>query len=490
MLTPILGVFASPGINILNIKVNVLDGKTAEIEWSTDVAANGKIIFSENKDNLSYFIVDGNGASKYHKVVLGNLKNDTIYYYQILTYNDIEKVESFVNKFETKDIKDKISAQMSEVKIPYIAGTAAVVTWTTDEDATSVVEYGEDINFKKKAGDSKMVKNHLVILTKLKIGTQYYLRISSIDKDKNKSAYAYKEFFTRDTDKTDKEDLIISYLRPSGPDDTQISSGSITVSFKTNHYANGAISLSAKGVKTKTETLSYNLDHSAFFSALEAGKEYTISISAKDIFGKKDSEKFNVITKKFIPAPVPETGGDDEEVIVLGKDFSFYTPAKALYRVSGKVYSIINNMYFYITTPTSFWEYGYEWKDVKTVSPETLYKYPRAKLVTAPNNSAIYYLSERGGKISKIRISSPAVFNSYAGNKWENVVKVSQLDINAYPDVKLVKAQNDATVYYLENGMKRYVSYDVFAKKGFSFSDVMEVNKTHLDSYKNSEPLK
>lgn len=490
-LTPILGVLAMPAINILDIKANVLDGKTAEIEWSTDVAANGKIIFSEDKDNLSYFIVDGNGAAKYHKVVLGNLKNDTVYYYQILTYNDIEKVESFINKFETKNIKDKTSAQMSEVKIPYIAGTAAVVTWTTDEETTSVVEYGEDINFKKKAGDSKMVKNHLVILTKLKIGTQYYLRISSVDKDKNKSAYAYKEFFTRENDKTDKEDLMISYLRPSGPSDTQISSASIKVSFKTNHYANGTVSLSTKSVKTKTETLGYGLDHSAFFSALETGKEYTVAIAAKDIFGKKNSEKFIVTTRKFIPAPVPETGGDDEEIIVLGKDFSFYTPAKALYRVSGKVYSIINNMYFYITSPTSFWEYGYEWKDVKTVDEKTLYKYPRARLATVPGDSVIYYLSERGGKTMKIKIPSLAVFNSYAGNKWENVVKVSQLDINAYPDVKLIKTQNDKAVYYLDtNGIKHLVSYDIFVKKGFNFSEVLEVNKMHFDSYKMGEGLK
>lgn len=490
-LAPILGVLAMPAINILNIKLTDIDGKTAEIEWSTDVATNGKVMFGEDKDNLTHFIADGNPASKYHKVALGNLKGDTIYYYQISAYNDIERVESFVNKFETKDFHNQTSAQMSEVKVSYIAGTAAVVTWITDEEATSVVEYGEYVNFKKKAGDSKKVKNHLVVLTKLKPATQYYLRISSIDKDKNKSAYAYKEFFTRENDKTDKEDLMISYLRPSGPDDTQISSASVKVSFKTNHYANGTVSLSAKGVKTKTETLSYGLDHSAFFSALETGKEYTVAISMKDIFGKKDSEKFIVTTKKFIPSSQPETGGDDGGVVVLGKDYSFYTPAKALYKVSSRIYGIINNMYFYITSPAAFYEYGYEWKDVKTVSADKLYKYRRAKLVKAPDDSAIYYLSERNGKINKIKIPSPTVFNSYAGNKWEDVIKISRLDINAYPDVKLVKAQNESTVYYLDaNGIKHLISYEVFVKKGFSFGEVVEINKLHLDSYKAGESLK
>lgn len=489
-LAPIFSVLASPAINILNIKLTDIDGKTAQIEWSTDVATNGKVMFGEDKDNLSYFIADSKAASKYHKVVLGNLKGDTDYYYQISAYDNTEKVESFINKFTTKDFHDGIAPKLSDIKLSYVSGTAAVIEWKTDEEGTSVVQYGEDITFKKKISSSKKVKEHQVIIKKLKPATYYYVRIYSVDKDKNKSGYGFKEFTTRDTDKLDKEDLTISYLRPSGPDDTQVLSTSIKVTFKTNHFANGTVSLSAKGMKTKKETLEYGLDHSAFFSSLEAGKEYTVSVSMKDIFGKKDSEKFNVITRKFVPAPAPEVGGD-EDVIVLGKDYSFYTPAKALYRVAGKVYSIVSNMYFYITSPASFYEYGYEWGDVKNIDAGTLNKYSRVKLVTAPDNSAVYYLYKRNGRISKIKIPSPTVFNSYAGNKWENVVKISRLDIDAYPNVKLVKAQNDTAVYYLdENNVKHYVSYDIFVKKEFSFGEVMEVNGVHLDSYKMGEGLK
>lgn len=488
-LTPFFSVLSAPAINILNIKVNDIDGKTAEIEWSTDVATNGKVVFGEDKNKLSNFIADSGAASKYHKVILGNLKGDTDYYYQISAYNDIEKVESFINKFTTKDFHDKIVPQISDIKISYIAGTAAVIEWKTDEEGTSVAQYGEDITFKKKVSSSKRVKEHLLILKNLKPATHYFVRIYSVDKDKNQSGDGYKEFTTRDTDKTDKEDLTISYLRPSGPDDTQISTKIVKASFKTNHFANGAVSLSAKGIKTKKINLEYGLEHSAFFSELESGKEYTVSISMKDIFGKKDSEKFNVITKKFIPATVTEIGND--ETVVLGKDYSFYTPAKALYRAAGKVYSIVSNMYFYITSPSAFYEYGYEWSDVKDVDLKTVYKYPRAKLVTAPDDSAIYYLYERAGKISKIKIPSPAVFNSYAGNKWENVIKISQLDINAYPNVKLIKTIDEKAVYYLdENGVKHLVFYDVFASKGFSFNEVMEVNKLHLESYKTGEDLK
>jgi hypothetical protein len=479
-------------LDILDIEVNDIDGKTVEIKWGTNTETQGKVIFGESSDNLPHYIIDNTGASVYHNVKLGNLKEKTTYYYQIIVYDDNEQTQSFIKNFKTEEFHDEIPPKISNVQIPHKAGTAAVVNWETDKKATSKVEYDKNETYTKSTGSNSKVNSHMVILKNLAPNTQYFLRIYSVDKDNNKSSYTYKEFTTRESDEVDKEDLIISHLRPAGPDDSYISTGSIKVSFKTNHYAKGKITLKKKGLKTQTKNLDYGLEHSAIFSGLLSENEYNVEISMNDIFNKKAKEKFTVLTKKVAISSDEEVSENNINNTVLGGEYSYYTPATALYKAEGshRVYSIINNKRHYITSPNSFGKYGYSWRSVKIISKEKLLKIPRVKLVKSPEDVTIYYLYERPeNKLLKIAIPSPSVFLSYPNNSWADVVKITQSDIDNISDVKLVKTKDNPNVYYLENGVKHYVSETVFVSRGFNWGEITEVNQVHLDSYQTGNPL-
>ena len=74
--------------------------------------------------------------------------------------------------------------------------TSATVSWTTDEAATSVVDYGETAAYGTMASDAALVTAHSVQLTGLQPGTLYHYRVSSADAAGNTSSTADATFTT------------------------------------------------------------------------------------------------------------------------------------------------------------------------------------------------------------------------------------------------------------------------------------------------------
>lgn len=174
---------------------------------------------------------------------------------------------------------------------------------------------------------------------------------------------------------------------------------------------------------------------------------------------------------------------------VLGTSASAYTPAIALYKTANSpaVYAIFANGFrHYITSPTAFYNYGYSFDDVQTVSEAKLNSYPDARLVRTPDDEKIYFIYTRADKQwLKIPIPTPTAFVSYEQNEWGNVIVIDQLDRNAYPDAELVTANNGETVYLLKDGEKRrFVSRSALLNLDYNPAEVVNVSQAHLDSYK------
>lgn len=491
---PILSAQAAVNVEILDVKAEVIDGKTVEIIWNTNVATEGKVLYGESSNYLPSFVGIGGSATTYHSVKIGNFKPETTYYYQIAIDDYGQTVYSFVNQFKTASYNDTIPPQLSNVSVPFYSGTTAVFTWDTDKPSTSKVEYDTAKTYSKKKNDNKKVTKHFVVLKNLTPNMQYFTRVYSIDKDNNVSGFTFKDFTTQ-SNALDNASLTLSNLRPSGASDSQIAPKSVTVSFTINRYAKGKISLKGKKFRTQTKSLDYGLNHSANFFDLTPSTNYDVEISMTDILGKKVTKKFTIPTKQDIniaSGNIYYGQSGVSGVQVLGAEYSYYTSASALYKLanSPKVYSIVNNQRHHITSLASFKEYGYSWKEIKIVSESNLLKYPTAKLVKSPEGSTVYYLYERPGeKTLKLGIPSPSVFNSYPGNNWGKIVKITQNDIDSYSNAKLIKASNSVRVYYLENNTKRYVSDAAFINHNFKKDEIVEVSEKHLESYKDGAAL-
>lgn len=105
-------------------------------------------------------------------------------------------------------------------------------------------------------------------------------------------------------------------------------------------------------------------------------------------------------------------------------------------------------------------------------------------LVQVSTTGELYLIN--GGKRQPV---SPFVKNQrYLGVK---IKPVSFSDIQTFPegswaepnDGTLVKSSNDSTVYYMQTGLRRPLTYSVFQMRGFKFSDVVTLTNVEVGSW-------
>ena len=62
-----------------------------------------------------------------------------------------------------------------------VTSTSALVTWDTDEPATSFVEWGPTAGYGDSLSDGALVTAHALLVTGLDSGSEYHFRVCSTD---------------------------------------------------------------------------------------------------------------------------------------------------------------------------------------------------------------------------------------------------------------------------------------------------------------------
>jgi len=83
---------------------------------------------------------------------------------------------------------------ITNVTATNITDKSATIKWTTDEIATSLVEYGKTSGIYTESKDKSLVKNHTIDLTGLLPDTRYYFVVNSTDRSGN-SAESSEYYF-------------------------------------------------------------------------------------------------------------------------------------------------------------------------------------------------------------------------------------------------------------------------------------------------------
>ena len=91
---------------------------------------------------------------------------------------------------------DLVAPVISAVAASNITTSRAAITWTTDENSTSVVEYGPITTYGSVASVAGSVTNHSVPLSALASGTTYHYRVRSADSVGNESLFTDLSFQT------------------------------------------------------------------------------------------------------------------------------------------------------------------------------------------------------------------------------------------------------------------------------------------------------
>lgn len=194
-----------PRPKISNVRIQQVKGAVQSsiyVTWNTNTEISSIVTYypedkpSETKDEVSAQLLSGE-----HKMLIRGLLPQTTY---ILVVKGRDKVgnEAISDTQRLTTATDTRPPQISGLRVegnntPPTNSTSQeyyaqfVVTWNTDEPATSQVEFGEGTGTtysQKTQEDTNLTNNHIVIISNLTAAKVYHLRAISVDKAKNQGA--------------------------------------------------------------------------------------------------------------------------------------------------------------------------------------------------------------------------------------------------------------------------------------------------------------
>jgi hypothetical protein len=94
-------------------------------------------------------------------------------------------------------VKISTAPIISAITVGNVGTTSVTITWTTDRNTDSAVEYGVDAGvYPLSTADNGLTENHSVLLTDLSAATRYFFRIKSVDAAGNLGVSGDEQFIT------------------------------------------------------------------------------------------------------------------------------------------------------------------------------------------------------------------------------------------------------------------------------------------------------
>ena len=311
---------------ILNVTITDVGNTEATINWSTDIPADSYVYYSSSSDLSNALSASDLSLDTNHAVALSGLEDGLVYYFRVesndtLSRKAVDSNQGNYYSFVT-DVDAAAPALVSGPAVSPRGDTYATISWTTDESATSRVEYGTVSGvYPLNSNNSGRVINHSLTITSLTADTIYYYRVISADKNGNTYTGTEQTFTTRKTlydqdevddlvddaqgetvvihegggivvvDKTDKVAPEITNVKVS-----EIKSDSATVGWATDEETNGVVeySQSPNGYSFLSGDLfSSSLVHSVVLNDLSPLTTYSFRAISTDKGGNISGSNFN-----------------------------------------------------------------------------------------------------------------------------------------------------------------------------------------------------
>ena len=169
------------------------------VSWATDEAASSQVEFGVTSSYGSSTAVDAALVTG-HSVTLGSLASGTLYHYRVKSRDAAGNLAVGVDRTFTTTADTTAPVISSVGVVPSLSG--GVVSWATDEAASSQVEFGVTSSYgSSTAVDAALVTGHSVTLGSLASGTLYHYRVKSRDAAGN-LAVGVDRMFTTTADTT------------------------------------------------------------------------------------------------------------------------------------------------------------------------------------------------------------------------------------------------------------------------------------------------
>jgi len=233
---------------ISSINVGNITPNGATVTWSTDEAASSQVEYGTTTSYGSLSALNSSLVSS-HSRSLSGLSPSTVYHYRVISKDTADNSStsgggSFTSAGASADITGPV---ISSVLAQSITTGSATLTWTTDEPATSQVDFGLTDGYGSSTTKNEtLLMSHQQIVTGLSAGSTYHFSVKSKDAAGNLSSSSDNSFQTVASESADTsapadvESFIASgstqkvVLGWTNPSDSDFSG--VRIRFKTNGF--------------------------------------------------------------------------------------------------------------------------------------------------------------------------------------------------------------------------------------------------------------
>jgi len=273
------------GPQISEVLAQVISTSSAVISWKTNEISDSRVNYGTTTDYTQS--VSSSDLTIEHIINLSNLKPSTTYHFQVVSTDSSGNTSTSTDyTFTTKTPDDLTPPNITNVTVSSLTLNSAVISWTTDENSNSIVDYGETTSLGQIAGNfDDSTTTHSVTLTNLNASTTYYFQVRSQDSAGNTATDNNSGNYYSFTTLKDTTPPIIT----SGPTASVIDRNSATIVWTTDEPSTSQVEYSTSSNLTNssltTEITDLHREHSVVISGLTASTTYYYRVISKDSSG-------------------------------------------------------------------------------------------------------------------------------------------------------------------------------------------------------------
>jgi hypothetical protein len=283
------------GPAISGVSVSSITSTSAVVSWTTDQASTSLV---------NYGVTNGYGSASTlnpalttsHTVSLTGLTAGTTYDFDVVSANSGGMSTTSGNSSFATTAPGPV---ISNVATTNVASTSVTVTWTTDQPASSLVNYGTSTAYGASSTlNSTLGTSHTVILTGLTPGTAYDFDVVSANAGGLSTTSANAVFATES----------LSSLPPeiSNVATTNVTSSSVTVIWTTDQPSSSLVNYGATAAYGASSTLNSTLvtSHSVTLTGLSANALYDFEVVSSGTAVNTTTTSANFLVATLSAAPI------------------------------------------------------------------------------------------------------------------------------------------------------------------------------------------
>lgn len=179
--------------SISGIVVSGVTTSGATIGWSTSENASASVDYGLT-DSYEIGTETDSSLTTTHSIVLSDLAEGAVYHFRVRS-SDLCANQT-TSSDQTFGTPDETAPVISEADVAVTCDTRATFSWTTDEPANSLVDYGTSSSYGLETSDASFGTAHSRTVTGLSQDTTYHYRLVSADESGNSASTSDATFTT------------------------------------------------------------------------------------------------------------------------------------------------------------------------------------------------------------------------------------------------------------------------------------------------------